>query len=79
MNFNVGIKGDYDKIIRFLNNTEKSARVIDFKDMKIGSSEDGKEINADLTMVTYWQPEADIKSTEKELGAENKTSKKGLF
>lgn len=63
--FTVSIQGPYDRIIKFLENTEKSARVINFRDMKLGG--EGNEITADLTMETYWQSEANINSTQEEL------------
>lgn len=63
--FTVSIQGPYDRIIKFLENTEKSARVVNFRDMKLGG--EGNEITADLTMETYWQPEAKIDSTYEEL------------
>ncbi len=66
--FSVSISGPYEKIILFLENTEKSARVINFKSMQISSnSEGGKDIRASLTMKTYYQAPADISSTQEDL------------
>lgn len=66
--FSVSISGPYEKIILFLDNTEKSARVINFKSMQISSSsEGGKDIKANLTMKTYYQAPADISSTQEDL------------
>ena len=63
--FTVSLEGPYDKIIRFLDNTEKSARVINFKSMKISGS--GNAVKAELTMQTYYQDKANIDSTYEEL------------
>lgn len=63
--FTVSIEGDYGRLIAFLTNTEKSARVINFRDMKISGEKD--KITADLTMETYWQDKANIESTQEEL------------
>jgi Tfp pilus assembly protein PilO len=67
--FSVSISGPYDKIVRFLDNTEKSARVINFKSMQIASNGQGSgnDIKASLTMETYFQAPADISSTQEDL------------
>ncbi len=63
--FTIGLEGKYDMIIKFLENTEKASRVVNFKSMKI--SPGGENIKADLTMETYYQDEANIDSTFEEL------------
>ncbi len=68
--FSVSISGPYDKIIRFLDNTEKSARVINFKSMQIsndGGSGGTNSVKASLTMETYYQDKANIESTQEDL------------
>lgn len=63
--FTIEVEGKYDNIIKFLENTEKSSRVINFKSMKISPGEEN--IKASLTMETYYQDEANIDPTYEEL------------
>lgn len=63
--FTVSISGPYDRIVEFLKNTEKSARVIDFSDMDLSGTHE--DTQADLTMQTYWQEPANISDTKEDL------------
>lgn len=60
LGFNVNIEGPYDKIFTFLQNTERSARVINFTNMTLSGN--SGTVTASLSMKTYWQPPADISS-----------------
>lgn len=69
LTFSVSISGPYDKIIRFLDNSEKSARVINFKSMQLSNDggTGGNSVKASLTMETYYQDKANIESTQEDL------------
>jgi Tfp pilus assembly protein PilO len=66
LGFTVSVEGSYQGLIDFLKKTEQSSRVINFSSMALTSSP-GQPIQANLTMNTYWQPEADIKPTTRPL------------
>jgi Tfp pilus assembly protein PilO len=59
--FTVSIEGPYDKIFTFLQNTERSSRVINFANMTLSGN--SGTVSASLSMKTYWQPPANINST----------------
>ncbi len=60
--FTVNVKGSYAAILTFLKKTEQSARVINFNSMTV-SGTNGSDLTANITMTTYYQPEANIEST----------------
>lgn len=60
--FTVNVKGNYAAILTFLKKTEQSARVINFNSMTV-SGTNGTDLTANITMTTYYQPEANIEST----------------
>ncbi len=60
--FTVNVKGSYAAILTFLKKTEQSARVINFNSMTV-SGTNGTDLTANITMTTYYQPEANIEST----------------
>lgn len=59
--FTVNVEGTYTAILDFLKKTENSARVINFNSMDINGSTGN--ITANLTMTTYFKPDANIEST----------------
>ena len=59
--FIVKLEGSYNSILEFLNKTEDSARVINFNSMDIDGNTNN--ITANLTMTTYFKPDANIEST----------------
>lgn len=59
------ITGSYPQIIQFLKNTEKSARVMNVRSMDI--SGDNEKLRVQLTMITYYQAQANINSTKEPL------------
>ena len=61
LGFSVNITGPYDKIFTFLENTERSARVINFTNMTLSGN--SGSVSASLSMKTYWRPPASIAST----------------
>lgn len=61
LGFSVNITGPYDKIFTFLENTERSARVINFTSMTLSGN--SGSVSASLSMKTYWRPPANISST----------------
>lgn len=63
--FTVNVEGTYAAIIEFLKKTENSARVINFNSMNINGSTG--TVTANLTMTTYFRPDANIESTYVEL------------
>lgn len=60
LGFSVNLEGPYDKIFTFLQNTERSARVMNFTNMTLSGN--SGTVTASLSMKTYWQPPADISS-----------------
>jgi Tfp pilus assembly protein PilO len=62
VSFTVNVEGSYSAIIAFLQKTQQSARVINFNSMTITGSS-GSSLTANITMTTYYQPEANIDST----------------
>ncbi len=60
--FSVNVEGSYNAILEFLKKTENSARVINFNSMSLNGKTGN--INANLTMTTFFKPEANIESTE---------------
>jgi Tfp pilus assembly protein PilO len=60
--FTVNVEGSYSGIIAFLEKTQQSARVINFNSMTVTGGSNG-QLNASITMTTYYQPDADINST----------------
>jgi Tfp pilus assembly protein PilO len=56
--FTVNLEGPYDKIFTFLQNTERSARVMNFSNMTLSGN--SGTVTASLSMKTYWQSPADI-------------------
>jgi Tfp pilus assembly protein PilO len=63
----VNMEGFPEKILEFLNKTEKSSRVMDFVSMNTNNPGSGGQSTAVGTFRVYYQGPADIKSTEKEL------------
>lgn len=61
LGFSVNITGPYEKIFTFLENTERSARVINFTSMTLSGN--SGSVSASLSMKTYWRPPANISST----------------
>ncbi len=61
LGFTVSIEGPYDKIFTFLENTERSARVMNFTNMTLSGN--SGTVSASLSMKTYWSPPASISST----------------
>jgi Tfp pilus assembly protein PilO len=61
LGFTVSIEGQYDKIFTFLENTERSARVMNFTNMTLSGN--SGTVSASLSMKTYWRPPASITST----------------
>lgn len=59
--FTVKLEGSYNSILEFLKKTENSARVINFNSMDIDGNTNN--ITANLTMTTYFKPDANIEST----------------
>lgn len=59
--FTVNVEGTYTAILDFLKKTENSARVVNFNSMDINGSTGN--ITANLTMTTYFKPDANIEST----------------
>ncbi len=59
--FTVNVEGSYAAILEFLKKTENSARVINFDSMDINGNTGN--IEANLTMTTYFKPDANIEST----------------
>lgn len=59
--FTVNVEGSYNGILEFLKKTESSARVINFNNMSINGSTGN--ITANLTMTTFFKPDANINST----------------
>lgn len=59
--FTVSIEGPYDKIFTFLENTERSSRVMNFSNMTLSGN--SGTVSASLSMKTYWQAPANINST----------------
>ncbi len=60
--FTVSVEGSYSAILEFLKKTENSARVINFNSMSLNGKTGN--ITANLTMTTFFKPEANIESTE---------------
>ncbi len=58
LGFTVNLEGPYDKIFSFLQNTERSARVMNFTNMTLSGN--SGTVTASLSMKTYWQPPANI-------------------
>jgi Tfp pilus assembly protein PilO len=63
--FTVNVEGSYAAIIEFLKKTESSARVINFNSMSLNGK--SSSINANLTMTTFFKPNADIESKQEPL------------
>ncbi len=61
LGFTVSLEGPYDKIFTFLENTERSARVMNFTNMTLSGN--SGTVSASLSMKTYWRPQASITST----------------
>lgn len=59
--FTVNVEGSYAAILDFLKKTEKSARVINFNSMSLNGNTGN--ITTNLTMTTYYKPDANIEST----------------
>jgi len=59
--FTTNVEGSYNSILDFLKKTENSARVINFNSMDINGNTGN--ITANLTMTTYFKPDANIEST----------------
>ncbi len=59
--FSVNIEGPYERIFVFLQNTERSARVMNFTSMTLSGN--SGTVSASLSMKTYWQAPANIAST----------------
>jgi len=59
--FTVNVEGSYSAILEFLKKTENSARVINFNSMSLNG--DTGKISANLTMTTFYKPDANINST----------------
>ena len=59
--FTVNVEGTYGAILEFLKKTENSARVVNFNSMDINGNTGN--ITANLTMTTYFKPDASIEST----------------
>lgn len=59
--FTVNVEGSYSAILEFLKKTENSARVINFNSMSLNG--DTGKVTANLTMTTYYKPDANINST----------------
>lgn len=59
--FTVNVEGSYAAILDFLKKTEKSARVINFNSMSLNGNTGN--ITTNLTMTTYYKPDANIQST----------------
>jgi len=59
--FTVNVEGSYAAILDFLKKTEKSARVINFNSMSLNGNTGN--ITTNLTMTTYFKPDANIEST----------------
>lgn len=63
--FTVNVEGSYAAIIEFLKKTESSARVINFNSMSLNGK--NSSINANLTMTTFFKPDANIESKQEPL------------
>lgn len=63
--FSVNVEGSYAAIIEFLKKTENSARVINFNSMSLNGKTGN--ISANLTMTTFYKPDANIESTQEPL------------
>lgn len=61
LGFTVSIEGPYDKIFTFLENTERSARVLNFTNMTLSGN--SGTVSASLSMKTFWRAPASISST----------------
>lgn len=59
--FTVNVTGSYNQILDFLKKTENSARVINFNSMSLNGSTG--DITVNLTMTTFFKPDANINST----------------
>lgn len=59
--FTVNIEGSYAGILEFLKKTEQSARVVNFNSMSLNGKTGN--ISANLTMTTFFKPDANINST----------------
>lgn len=60
LTFSAKVEGSYEAIMDFFRNIEKSARVMDFSNMKISGSD--KTISLTVTYQTYFLNEPDLKS-----------------
>lgn len=63
--FTVTIVGSYPALLDFLANTEKSARVINFRKMKLEGS--SASLKAEIDFVSYYQDKANIEDREEDL------------
>lgn len=63
----VSISGTFAQVEDFIKKTENSARVMDFVTLNIGGSTKSGPVTASATFTVYYQPPADISSTQKEL------------
>ena len=63
--FTVTIIGSYPALLDFLANTEKSARVINFRKMKLDGS--SAEVKAEIDFLSYYQDKANIEDREEDL------------
>ncbi len=61
----IPIEGSFDNVLNFLRETEKSSRVMDFVSMEIDSL--SGTVSVSPTFTIYWQDQANISPTEKEL------------
>lgn len=59
--FTVNVEGSYTGILEFLKKTEQSARVVNFNSMSLNGKTGN--ISANLTMTTFFKPDANINST----------------
>ncbi|MDP4038612.1 MAG: type 4a pilus biogenesis protein PilO [bacterium] len=65
LTYTTTITGSYPQIIQFLKNVEKSARVMNVNSMDISGN--NENLRVQLTMVTYYQGEANLESTKEPL------------
>ncbi|MSR89611.1 hypothetical protein EXS53_01630 [Patescibacteria group bacterium] len=63
----VSINGTFAQVEDFIKKTENSARVMDFVTLSIGGSTKSGPVTTSATFTVYYQPPADISSTQKEL------------